>query len=131
MSRFSGMASGRMLSEDLRVMIANSPADGSAGRRPEPVPGSLGELRGRLDGVVSLPGRLFWSGPDPRTVRWDLSDRRRRRDLYEIVLVKGTLDDICALVNGPELIRLWDDMYLPPWVCAAWRPLVEAGDAAA
>jgi len=99
--------------------------------RPVPVPGSLGELLGPLEGVARLPARLFWSGPDPRSVRWDLSDRTRRRDLYEIVLVKGTLDDIRLLVNGPELVCLWDEMYLPPWVREAWRPLVEPGDVAA
>jgi hypothetical protein len=104
--------------------------DGGA-RRRAPVPGSLAELRGPLEGVARLPARLFWSGPDPRSVRWDLSDRPRRRDLYEIVLVKGTPDDVCALVNGPELVRLWDDMYLPPRVREAWGPLVEPGDVAA
>jgi hypothetical protein len=99
--------------------------------RRVPVPGSLGELRGPLEGVASLPARLFWLGPDPRRVRWDLSDRDRRRDLYEIVLAKGTLAAICALINGPELVRLWEDMYLPPWVREAWGPLVEPGDVAA
>ena len=100
-------------------------------RRRVPVAASLGELCGPLEGVASLPARLFWSGPDPRSVRWDLSDRLRRRDLYEIVLVKGTLADVCALVNGPELVRLWEEMYLPPWVREAWSPLVEPGDVAA
>jgi hypothetical protein len=95
------------------------------------VPGSLVELRGMLDGVVCMPARLFWQGPNLRSVRWDLSDRRRRRDFYEIVLVKGTLDDICGFVNGPELVRLWDEMLLPPWVREAWRPLLEPGDVAA
>ena len=95
------------------------------------VPGSLDELRGMLEGVVCMPARLFWQGPNLRSVRWDLSDRRRRRDFYEIVLVKGTLDDICGFVNGPELVWLWDEMLLPPWVREAWRPLLEAGDVAA
>ena len=95
------------------------------------VPGSLGELRGMLEGVVCMPARLFWQGPNLRSVRWDLSDRLRRRDFYEIVLVKGTLEDICGFVNGPELVRLWDEMYLPPWVHEAWRPLLEPGDVAA
>jgi hypothetical protein len=60
----------------------------------------LAELRGPLKGLVSLPARLFWSGPDPRAVRWDLADAARRRDLYEIVLVEGTIEDIRELVNG-------------------------------
>jgi hypothetical protein len=113
------------------VITADASAWESDERRRVPVPTSLGELRGPLEGVASLPARLFWLGPDPRRVRWDLSDRVRRRDLYEIVLVKGTLTDICMLVNGPELVRLWDDMYLPPWVREAWHPLVEPGDVAA
>jgi hypothetical protein len=96
------------------------------------VPGSLAELRGMLEGGVCMPARLFWQAPNLRSVRWDLSDRRRRRDFYEIVLVKGTIEDICGFVNGPELVRLWDEMYLPPWVREAWSPLVEQpGDVAA
>lgn len=95
------------------------------------VPRELGELRGKLSGVVALPARLFWSGPDPRGVRWDLADPARRRDLYEITLVEGTLDDICELVNGDELLRLWTQMYLPPWVRTAWQPLIDAAHAAA
>jgi hypothetical protein len=113
------------------VINADYPAWGSQERRLVSVPASLAELRGRLDGIVCMPARLFWLGPDPRSVRWDLSDHRRRRDFYEIVLVKGTLADICRFVNAPELVRLWDDMYLPPWIRAAWRPLVEPGDVAA
>lgn len=88
------------------------------------MPRALRELYGPLQGTVGLPARLFWSGPDPRAVRWDLADPDRRRDLYEIVLVEGTLDDIRALVNAEELVRLWDRMYLPPWVRAAWRTLI-------
>jgi len=109
-------------------------AAGSSARlgwlRDVAVPGGLGELRGWLSGVVALPARLFWSGPDPRAVRWNLADSGRRRDLYEIVLVEGTLDDVRELVNGPELVRLWDRIYLPPWVRAAWQPLIDAAVAA-
>lgn len=99
--------------------------------RDVPVPHALSDLGGALAGVISLPARLFWSGPDPRGVRWDLSDPARRRDLYEIVLVEGTLDDVRALVDGPELVRLWDEMFLPPWVRAAWRPLIDSARPAA
>jgi hypothetical protein len=96
-----------------------------------PVPAVLGELKGGLSGLVALPARLFRSGPDPGRVRWDLSDPVRRRDLYEIVLVEGTLDDIRELVNGPELVRLWDEIYLPPWVRVAWRGLIDSARTAA
>lgn len=90
------------------------------------MPRDLGELTGLLHGVVSLPARLFWSGPDPRGVRWDLSDPTRRRDLYEIVLAQGTLGDVRDLVNGHELVRLWDQMYLPRRVRSAWQPLIDS-----
>lgn len=95
------------------------------------MPESLDELHGRLRGEVGLPASVFWSGPDPRAVRWDLSNRDRRRDLYEIVLVEGTLDDIRRLVNKVELVRLWDAMYLPSWVRAAWRSLIDSAGSAA
>jgi hypothetical protein len=75
---------------------------------------------------VGLPARLFWSGPNPRDVRWDLADPTRRRDLYEIVLVEGTLEDVRELINGAELVRLWDQRYLPRWVRSAWRPLIDS-----
>lgn len=71
------------------------------------------ELRGPLQGSIGLPARLFWSGHSPYEVRWDLADAIRRRDFYEIVLVEGTLDDVRELINGGELLRLWDQMYLP------------------
>ncbi|MGH3951426.1 MAG: hypothetical protein ACRDSE_20290, partial [Pseudonocardiaceae bacterium] len=96
-----------------------------------PVPHALDELKGPLHGSVSLPPRVFWSGPDPRAVRWNLGDPGRRRDLYEILLVEGNLGDICALVNAAELIRLWERMYLPAWVRAAWQPLIDKARRAA
>jgi hypothetical protein len=99
--------------------------------REAPVPTTLDELRGGLVGLIGLPARLFWSGPDPSGVRWDLGDRGRRRDLYEIVLAEGSLEDIRGLVNGAELVRLWDEMYLPPWVRGAWRALIDSARAAA
>jgi hypothetical protein len=91
-----------------------TPAPRPGWEQETPTPAALDELRGPLHGLVGLPARLFWSGPDPRRVRWDLADQQRRRDLYEIVLSQGTLADIRELVNGSELLRLWDQIYLPP-----------------
>lgn len=95
------------------------------------VPHALDELRGPVHGDLGLPARMFWSGPDPRSVRWDLADPERRRDFYEIVLVEGTLDDIRELVNAEELVRLWERMFLPPWVRSAWQPLIDSARPAA
>ncbi|MDN5917322.1 MAG: hypothetical protein L0I76_19860 [Pseudonocardia sp.] len=95
------------------------------------VPHSLDELDGALSGLIGLPTRMFWSGPAPATVRWDLSDPDRRRDLYEIVLTLGDLDDIRRLVNRRALLDQWTDLYLPPWVRDAWRPLIDSAETAA
>ena len=80
---------------------------GSQGSTPRPgwvravaVPTTLEDLRGPLTGHVGLPASVFWSGPQPRAVRWDLADVHRRRDLYEIVLVEGSAHDIRTLING-------------------------------
>lgn len=96
-----------------------------------PVPAALADLRGPTAGAIGLPPTLFWSGPAPRDVRWDVADPGRRRDLYEIVLVEGTLDDITRLVDGPGLIEVWDRMYLPARVRAAWQTLIDHARAAA
>lgn len=64
-------------------------------------------------------------------VRWDVTDPDRRRDLYEIVLVEGALDDITRLIDGPGLVEVWDRMYLPQRVRAAWRPLIDNSRTAA
>jgi hypothetical protein len=49
--------------------------------------------------------------------------------LYELVLREGTLDDIQTLVDGVELVRLCDTMWLPAHIRAAWQPLIDAARA--
>jgi len=41
----------------------------------------------------------------PSTLSWHLAAPARWRELYEIVLLEGTLDDIRALINSSELAR--------------------------
>lgn len=95
------------------------------------LPASLDELRGPTTGVVRLPLRLYWSGPDPQGVEWDVGTDDGRTWLYEVVLREGTLDDVRRFVAGNELARLWERLYLPPWLRAAWDPLVLASRSAA
>jgi hypothetical protein len=94
------------------------------------LPRSLDELRGPTRGVVRLPLRLYWSGPEPGSVEWNVADDQRRGRLYEVVLREGSLDDVRALVDGATLVRMWDELYLPPHVRRAWEPLVESARAA-
>jgi hypothetical protein len=84
-----------------------------------------------MAGVTRLPLRLYWSRPDPHQVEWDLSRQSRRARLYELVLREGTLDDTKDLVNGTELVRLWDSLWLPPHIRRAWQPLIDAARRAA
>lgn len=93
------------------------------------LPASLDELRGPTSGVVRLPLRIYWSGPDPEAVEWDVETPERRARIYEIVLREGDLDDVRRFINGAELVRLWDQLYLPPWLRTAWQPLVRAAAA--
>ncbi|HEU0087019.1 MAG TPA: hypothetical protein VFQ77_05135 [Pseudonocardiaceae bacterium] len=95
------------------------------------LPRSLDELRGPTTGVVRLPLRLYWSGPDPRAVEWSLTEQADCRWLYEIVLREGTLDGVRGLVDGVTLVRVWDELYLPPHVRHAWQPMIDSARAAA
>ena len=72
---------------------------------------------GKERGEVTLPLNVLWSGPE-RT--WDLSDRRQRAQVYEMVLTEGTADDVRRFIDVDELIELWSDLWLAPHVKAAW-----------
>ena len=68
-------------------------------------------------GQVVLPRNVLWSGQD---LVWDLSDRRQRAQIYEMVLTEGTADDVRRFIDVDELIELWSDLWLAPHVRAAW-----------
>jgi hypothetical protein len=95
------------------------------------LPRSLDELRGPTTGVVRLPLRVYRSGPDPRSVEWALGSHDRRMRFYEIVLREGNIDGVRDLVDGRELVRVWDLIHLPGWLRQAWTPLIEAARSAA
>lgn len=97
--------------------------------RPVAVPASFDDLHGALDGLVTLPVRLSWSGPADRRAL-DLSNEHDRRMLYETVLTEGTVDDVRNYVNAGELLRLWNALWLSPHVRRAWEPLIAAASAA-
>jgi hypothetical protein len=71
----------------------------------------------KASGVVTLPLRVQWSG---RPRRYDLSDRRQRALVYELVLTEGTGDDVRSFIDVDELVRLWNDLVLPAHVRRAW-----------
>lgn len=99
---------------------------GSRGRRPyEARPGrravvvsDVDEFRGPTSGIVELPHRLFWQ-PNrminldrPAMLAW----------MYETVLREAaTADELRAWLDGPTLVRLWGDIFVPRGVRQAWE----------
>ena len=81
----------------------------------------LADLRGPVDGMVTLPLWLYWSGPSPV---FDLADPFLRRRLYEIVLREAARpEDLTSYLDGGTLIALWPDLYVPRGVRQAWEEL--------
>jgi transcriptional regulator with XRE-family HTH domain len=73
-------------------------------------------------GRVLLPLHLNWSQPDRQ---FDLSDRRDRARVYEIVLREGSGDDISAYIDGALLADLWPELILPAPLRREWQPLID------
>ncbi len=95
--------------------------------RPIVVPTALPQLPLRqATGIVELPLHLNWSD---RGRRFDLSDRRDRGRVYEIVLREGGPDDVLTYVDGALLVDLWNDLVLPPAVRSAWQHVVTGENA--
>ncbi len=72
---------------------------------------------------VRLPLHLNWSQPGRV---FDLSDRRQRARVYEIVLREGTGADITGYIDGALLADLWPDLVLPSQLRREWQPLIDA-----
>jgi transcriptional regulator with XRE-family HTH domain len=90
----------------------------SAVMRPPAIPHDLEDPSiDKASGVVELPLRVQWSGRR----RYDLSDRRDRARVYELVLREGTHDDVRRFVRLDHLEELWEELLLPPHVRAAWE----------
>jgi len=71
---------------------------------------------------VRLPLHLNWSQPGRE---FDLSDRRQRARVYEIVLREGTGDDITEYIDGALLADLWPELVLPGPIRRQWQPLID------
>jgi hypothetical protein len=42
-----------------------------------------------------------------------------------ILLTEGLPEDIAMFVDGALLVDLWNDLFLPGHVKAAWQPLID------
>lgn len=90
--------------------------------RPIHIPTALPRLPlHRALATVELPLHLNWS---ERGRRYDLSDRRQRARVYEIVLREGGPPDVLTYLDGALLVDLWSELVVPRNVRAAWLPVV-------
>jgi hypothetical protein len=67
------------------------------------LPRRMDDLRGPSSGVIMLPRNLSWPGMR----ECDVSDDRRRRSLYGMLLAQGQRNDIARFVNGGLLRQDW------------------------
>ena len=92
----------------------------------------LADLRGPARGTVTLPLRLYWSGPSPA---FDLDDTDLCRWLYEIVLREAAdPEELITYLNGDKLVEVWSRLFLPKGVRRAWEehhPVLRAAAASA
>jgi hypothetical protein len=78
----------------------------------------LSELNGPTSGVVELPHRLFWQ-PDRRV---NLDNPAVLAWMYETVLREAvSAEELSAWLDDATLARVWDDLFLPRNVRAAWE----------
>ncbi len=81
----------------------------------------LADLRGPVDGIVTLPLWLYWSCPSPE---FDLADPFLRRWLYQIVLREAARpEDLTSYLDGETLVGMWPELHLPRGVRRAWEEL--------
>ena len=74
-------------------------------------------------GVVRLPRHIRWSG---EPIEFDLANPRHLRSVYEQVLREGTDADVRRYVRRTMLLEVWNELFLPEYVRAAWAPWIEA-----
>jgi hypothetical protein len=82
------------------------------------VAGDLGELRGPASGVMELPLRLFWHADRA----FDLDDPDLLRWAYQTVLREASRPaDLAEYLDGPTLVAVWPELFLPRGVRQAWE----------
>lgn len=79
----------------------------------------LGELQGPVDGTVTLPLQLWWSGASSD---FDLDEPGILEMVYRTVLREAACpDDLSQFLNGDKLVEVWPSLWLPRGVRRAWE----------
>ncbi|HEY3142630.1 MAG TPA: hypothetical protein VGJ86_15940 [Acidimicrobiales bacterium] len=72
--------------------------------------------------LVELPLEVHWSYP---LRPFDLDEAADRNAFYEIVLQQGDVKHIRQFVDVDELLEIWEQLFLPANVEAAWADYFE------
>ncbi len=94
----------------------------TARARPVAVVEGLDDAAPERD-TVRLPRHIRWSGVP---IDYDLGDPRDLRSVYEQVLREGDANDVRRYIRASALVDVWDDLYLPAYVRAAWEPWIRS-----
>lgn len=112
---------------DRRDRRSAAPPSARPGRRALVAP-DLTALAGPTSGVAVLPHRLFWQADR----RVELDNPHLLQWMYETVLREAsTTEELRAWLDGPTLVRLWPQLFLPRGVRQAWEqrhPALRAAD---
>ena len=100
-------------------MVPSRSTDLGPTSRPVAIPDDFATSTfNKASGVIRLPNRIRWSGPD---LTFDLDNAADRYRVYELVLVDGSEEDVRHYVRFDELISVWGDIFLPSYVRNAWQ----------
>ena len=92
--------------------------------RPIHVPNRLWKLNpADAFRTVQLPLSVNWSNPGKE---FDLSIRRQRARLYEVVIREGMPKDMLKFIDGSLLIDLWQEIVLPQVIRTHWEVTIDA-----
>ena len=72
--------------------------------------------------LVELPLEVHWSYPFRS---FDLDDVHDRVFVYETVLRQGAGTHVRQFIDVDELLAIWDELYLPAHIEAAWADYFE------
>jgi len=100
-------------------MVPSRSSDLGPASRPVAIPNDFATSTiDKASGIIRLPNRIRWSGPD---LTFDMDNAADRHRVYELVLVEGEEEDVRHYVRLDELIVVWSDIFLPAYVRAAWQ----------
>ncbi|MFG1791928.1 hypothetical protein [Nocardia sp. NPDC049149] len=98
--------------------MASATDDHGRYAKPVVIPENLHLLVGPVDGTVSLPHHLDWSG----NAHYDLERPGRIVDLYRAVINEAASQaDLHTYLNESVLKRLWSYIWLPAQTRRAWE----------